>query len=150
MFSKNIYISRRRTLMEKMSATAPEGQRGIAVFIGNAEAPAQYRDNCYKYRQDSTWLYYFGIDQPLYAAVLDFDEGRETIYADDFEIGDIIWMGPQPSVQSIAESVGISESAPYGALNAVVAKAMAAGRKVHYIRPSRYYNKIRIAELTGR
>ena len=150
MFSKNIYISRRRTLMEKMSATAPEGQRGIAVFIGNAEAPAQYRDNCYKYRQDSTWLYYFGIDQPLYAAVLDFDEGRETIYADDFEIGDIIWMGPQPSVQAIAETVGISESAPYGALNAVVAKAMAAGRKVHYIRPSRYYNKIRIAELTGR
>ena len=59
--------------MEKMSATAPEGQRGIAIFIGNAEAPAQYRDNCYKYRQDSTWLYYFGIDQPLYAAILDFD-----------------------------------------------------------------------------
>ena len=133
--------------MEKMSATAPEGQRGIAIFIGNAEAPAQYRDNCYKYRQDSTWLYYFGIDQPLYAAILDFDEGRETIYADDFEIGDIIWMGPQPSVQSVAESVGVAESAPYGALNTAVAKAIAAGRKVHYIRPSRYYNKIKISEL---
>ena len=147
MFEKSIYVRRRKALMDKMSVGAAEGRRGIALFIGNAEAPAQYKDNCYKFRQDSTWLYFFGIDQPLYAAILDFDEGRETIYADDFEIGDIIWMGPQPSVQSVAESVGVAESAPYGALNTAVAKAIAAGRKVHYIRPSRYYNKIKISEL---
>lgn len=149
MFDKSIYIRRRKTLMDKMSATASEGRRGIALFIGNAEAPAQYEDNCYKFRQDSTWLYYFGIDEPMFAAVLDLDEGTETIFADDVEIGDIIWMGPQPGVQSKAEGVGISASAPYSSLDNVVAKALAANRPVHFIKPSRYYNKIKIAGLIG-
>lgn len=149
MFDKSIYIRRRKTLMDKMSATASEGRRGIALFIGNAEAPAQYEDNCYKFRQDSTWLYYFGIDEPMFAAVLDLDEGTETIFADDVEIGDIIWMGPQSGVQSKAEGVGISASAPYSSLDNVVAKALAANRPVHFIKPSRYYNKIKIAGLIG-
>ena len=149
MFEKSIYIRRRRILKEKMAETADEGKRGIGLFIGNAEAPAQYKDNCYKWRQDSTWLYFFGLDAPLYAAVIDFDSGEETIFADDVEIGDIIWMGPQPSVQSLAESVGVAHSAPYGALDAVVAKARSAGRKVHFIPPSRYFNTLKLRQLVG-
>ena len=149
MFEKSIYVRRRKALMDKMSAGAAEGRRGIALFIGNAEAPAQYKDNCYKFRQDSTWLYYFGIDEPLFAAVLDLDEGTETVFADDVEIGDIIWMGPQPSVSSRAESAGISSSAPYNALDGVVSKALASGRPVHFIKPTRYYNKIKLASLLG-
>ena len=149
MFDKSTYIRRRRILMEKMAATAPEGGRGIGLFIGNAEAPAQYKDNCYKWRQDSTWLYYFGLDLPLYAAVLDFDSGEETIFADDVEIGDIIWMGPQPSVQSLAESVGVAHTAPYKALEEVVTRAQHAGREVHYIPPSRYFNTMKLRQLTG-
>ena len=92
MFDKSVYVIRRKTLLAKMANSAAEGKRGIALFIGNAEAPAQYKDNCYKFRQDSTWLYLFGIDQPLYAAVIDLDNGEETIFADDVAIGDIIWM----------------------------------------------------------
>lgn len=149
MFEKSVYIRRRKTLMAKMTDSAAEGMRGIALFIGNAEAPAQYKDNCYKFRQDSTWLYYFGIDEPLFAAVLDLDEGTETIFADDVEIGDIIWMGPQPSVASKAEQAGVSSSAPYPALDQVVCKALAAGRPVHFIKPSRYYNKMKLAYLLG-
>ncbi|MDD6253565.1 MAG: Xaa-Pro aminopeptidase [Bacteroidales bacterium] len=149
MFEKSIYVERRKALMGKMSTGAAEGMRGIALFIGNAEAPAQYRDNCYKFRQDSTWLYYFGIDEPLFAAVIDLDEGKETIFADDVEIGDIIWMGPQPSVQSRAENAGVMNSAPYGALDGVVAAALSAGRPVHFIKPTRYYNKIKLASLLG-
>ena len=57
MFEKEIYIARRRALVEKMALTAPEGQRGIALFVGNVEAAAQYKDNAYKFRQDSSWLY---------------------------------------------------------------------------------------------
>lgn len=149
MFSKEVYARRRQTLVAKMADRAAEGKRGIALFIGNTEAPAQYKDNCYKFRQDSTWLYFFGIDQPLYAAIIDLDNGNETIFANDVEIGDIIWMGPQPSVASIAASVGVEKSAPYTDLNAAVAKVLAEGRPVHFVKPSRYYNTMKIASLLG-
>ena len=149
MFSKEVYARRRQTLVAKMADSAAEGKRGIALFIGNTEAPAQYKDNCYKFRQDSTWLYFFGIDQPLYAAIIDLDNGNETIFANDVEIGDIIWMGPQPSVASIAASAGVEKSAPYTDLNAAVAKVLAEGRPVHFVKPSRYYNTMKIASLLG-
>ena len=149
MFSKEVYARRRQTLVAKMADSAAEGKRGIALFIGNTEAPAQYKDNCYKFRQDSTWLYFFGIDQPLYAAIIDLDNGNETIFANDVEIGDIIWMGLQPSVASVAASVGVEKSAPYTDLNAAVAKVLAEGRPVHFVKPSRYYNTMKIASLLG-
>lgn len=149
MFSKEVYARRRQTMVAKMADSAAEGKRGIALFIGNTEAPAQYKDNCYKFRQDSTWLYFFGIDQPLYAAIIDLDNGNETIFANDVEIGDIIWMGPQPSVASVAASVGVEKSAPYTDLNAAVAKVLAEGRPVHFVKPSRYYNTMKIASLLG-
>ena len=91
MFEKEVYVNRRRTLLAKLAAC---GEKGIVLFVGNAEAPAQYKDNCYKWRQDSSWLYYFGLDDPMYGTILDIESGEETIYADDVEIGDIIWMGP--------------------------------------------------------
>lgn len=149
MFSKDVYARRRQTLVAKMADSAAEGKRGIALFIGNTEAPAQYKDNCYKFRQDSTWLYFFGIDQPLYAAIIDLDNGNETVFANDVEIGDIIWMGPQPSVASVAASVGVEKSAPYTDLNAAVAKVLAEGRPVHFVKPSRFYNTMKIASLLG-
>ena len=142
MFEKSVYVRRRAGLLERLRKS---GARGIVLFVGNVEAPAQYKDNCYKWRQDSSWLYFFGLDDPRYAAVLDIDSGEETLFADDVEIGDIIWMGPQPSVRSKAERAGIAESAPYGALDAVVAAAV--GRGVHFLPPSRYYNTMKLREL---
>ena len=103
MFAKEVYVRRRETLLQKMREA---GQSGLILFIGNAEAPAQYRDNCYKWRQDSTWLYYFGLDEPNMAAVLSIDSGNQAIFANDVDIDDIIWMGPQESVASKAASVG--------------------------------------------
>ena len=147
MFSKEVYVRRRQTLLGKMREA---GQSGIVMFIGNAEAPAQYKDNCYKWRQDSSWLYFWGLDIPLYAAILDIDSGTETIFADDVDIDDIIWMGPQPTVASLAEGVGVANSAPYGALGQAVALAKKSGRAIHYLAPSRYYNTLKLMELLGR
>ena len=147
MFEKEVYIRRRAQLLAKMRES---GQSGIILFVGNAEAPAQYRDNAYKWRQDSSWLYYFGLDEPLYAAVLDLDSGRECIFADDVDIDDIIWMGPQPSVASLAGSVGVGHVQPYGTLDQVVKAAIKAGRTVHYLPPSRYYNTLKLMNLLGR
>ena len=147
MFAKEVYVRRRKNLLEKMRAA---GADGIILLVGNAEAPAQYKDNCYKWRQDSTWLYYMGLDDPMYAAVLDIDSGEETIYADDVEIGDIIWMGPQPTIASKAALVGVEKSAPYANVDKAVAAAVKAGRKVHHVAPSRYFNTIRLTEMLGK
>ena len=147
MFDKEVYIARRQTLVSLMAATAPEGKRGIAAFLGNVDAPAQYKANGYKFRQDSTWLYYFGIAEPRFAAILDLDAGTATLYSDDYEIDDIIWTGPMPSVASLAERVGIAASAPYAAFDEAVKAAQTQGRPVHIIPPSRYYNTLKMKTL---
>ncbi len=144
MFAKEVYVRRRATLLRKMQEA---GAKGLILFVGNAEAPAQYKDNCYKWRQDSSWLYFMGLDEPLMAAVLDIDAGTETLFADDVDIDDIIWMGPQPSVRSKADAVGVAQTQPYGALEATVAKALAAGRTLHFLPPSRYYNTLKLQQL---
>lgn len=149
MFTSDIYIRRRQTLKKKMAAYFPEGKRGIGLFLGNVEAPAQYRDNCYKWRQDSSWLYFFGIDEPGYAAIIDFDSGEETVFADDLSMDDLIWTGPQPSVQSIAETAGVHKSAPSSALTDLISKAKSAGRRIHFLPPSRYYGILKLSELCG-
>ncbi|MBQ3813347.1 MAG: aminopeptidase P N-terminal domain-containing protein [Bacteroidales bacterium] len=147
MFTKEVYVARRAALLAKMREA---GEKGIILLIGNAEAPAQYKDNCYKWRQDSTWLYYMGLDEPMMAAVLDIESGAETLYANDVDIDDIIWMGPQPSVRSKAESVGIGLTQPYSMLDVDVHAARSIGRPIHYINPSRYFNTLRLMQLTGR
>ena len=148
MFSKEIYISRRQKLSSLMAACAPEGARGIALFLGNVDAPAQYKNNAYKFRQDSSWLYYFGLDEPRFAAIMDLDSGAETIFADDFDIDDIIWTGPMPSVASLAALSGVEQTAPYAALAAAVEAAKSAGRRVHFLPQARYYNE-RLIERMG-
>lgn len=149
MFEKEIYMRRRSNLLEKMKETAAEGRRGIAVFIGNVDAPQNYRGNDYKFRQESSFIYYWGIDEPGFAAILDLDNGEETIYGDDVDIDDIIWMGPQPSVQSKAERIGVKASAPYARLDNDVKAAAAQGRTVHFLPTSRYYNTMKLSTLLG-
>jgi len=138
------YSQRRSELIRRMKE---KRQDGIIVFIGNAEAPAQYKQNGYKWRQDSTWLYYFGIDEPLYAAVIDLDNGDQTIFADDTDIDDIMWTGPMPSVAEVASTAGISKTESYAKIDLIVSEAIIKGRKIHSINPSRYFNTMRLRDL---
>ena len=147
MFAKEVYVRRRQVLLQKMREA---GQKGLILFVGNAEAPAQYKDNCYKWRQDSTWLYFMGLDEPMMAATLDIESGQEILYADDVDIDDIIWMGPQPSVASKAALCGVAQNKPYAQVDRDVYAARKAGRTIHYINPSRYFNTLRLMELMGR
>ena len=86
MFAPEVYMNRRRSLLEKMAAMTQEGARGIAVFLGNVDAPTNYRGNDYKFRQDSNFLYFWGIDEPCFAAVLDLDSADECLYGNDVDI----------------------------------------------------------------
>ena len=149
MFGKEVYAGRRRKLLELMQDTGKEGQRGIAVFLGNTDAPQNYRGNDYKFRQESSFLYYWGIDEPGFAAILDMDSGEEVLYGNDVDIDDIIWMGPQPSVASKGERIGAGRTAPYSEFFGTVHKAKAAGRHIHFLPASRYYNTMMLSQLIG-
>ena len=103
MFSKSTYIERRNILKRTLDS-------GILFFPGNGESPMNYADNTYHFRQDSTFLYYWGIDDPGFAAVIDLDSGEEIIFGDDFTVDDVIWMGPQEKVAEKAEKVGVKNT----------------------------------------
>ena len=86
MFETSVYKNRRARLKEKVKS-------GLVVILGNGEAPANYTDNTYKFRQDSSFLYFFGLNQPGFAGVIDIDSGDEYIFGKDVDMADIIWMG---------------------------------------------------------
>ena len=99
MFSTDIYKQRREVLKSKLN-------KGIGLFMGNHEAPCNYTGNTYHFRQDSNFLYYFGLDEPDLAAVIDFETGREILFADDVSLDDVVWTGPLPGMQEKAERIG--------------------------------------------
>ena len=146
MFESKVYVNRRRALLEQMKAKSASG---IAIFLGNVDAPTNNRGNDYKFRQDSNFLYFWGIDEPWFAAILDLDSAQECLYGNDVDIDDIIWMGPQPSVASKGEAVGCSKTLPLAEFDKAVMAAVAAGRPVHFLPPARYYNQMKLSELTA-
>lgn len=142
MFPKEVYIKRRNQLREIMND-------GIALVLGNPEAPMNYAGNVYHYRQDSTFLYFFGIDHPGFAGVFDIDNNKDYVFGDDVDIDDIIWMGPQPSVSDQATPFGVENTVPFNDLKSFVSDAIKAGRKIHFLPAYRAENKILIQELVG-
>lgn len=81
-------------------------------FWGNDNSPMNYKDNYYHFRQDSTFLYYFGLNQPGLSALIDLDSGKEIIFGDELTIADIIWAGPLPTLKEMADKVGIQHVEP--------------------------------------
>ena len=142
MFSKDIYVQRRKALCAQLNS-------GLLLFLGNKEAPCNYLDNTYRFRQDSTFLYFFGLDEPDLAATIDLDSGAETLFGDDIGIDSIVWMGPQPPMREKADQVAVANVRPTADLAELVKKAAASGRTVHFLPPYRYANKITLMDLLG-
>lgn len=142
MFTRETYKNRRGKLKSLVS-------NGIGLFLGNQEMPMNYPGNTYRYRQDSSFLYFFGINHPGFAAVIDFDSGKEIIFGTDFDIDDIIWMGPQPSVKELASNVGVESVNAFSVLSDFLKSEIGKGRKIHFLPPYRADNKILLAEATG-
>lgn len=140
MFAKDIYVGRRARLMEKVG-------KGVILLLGNSEASCNYPSNTYKFRQDSSFLYFFGLNEPDMAALLDVESGEQILFGNDVDIDDIIWMGPQESVKEKAATIGIEKSEPMAALKGYVEKVVKAGRMVHFLPPYRNYNKILLNSL---
>lgn len=143
MFETSVYKNRRARLKEKVKS-------GLVLILGNGEAPANYTDNTYKFRQDSSFLYFFGLNQPGFAGVIDIDSGDEYIFGNDVDMDDIIWMGPQPSVKDMGSpGSGVSKTAPFARLADCMKTAISQGRRIHFLPPYRFRNMLLLEELLG-
>ena len=142
LFSKNTYVERRARLRQLVG-------HGLIVLMGNNESPMNYPSNTYKFRQDSSFLYFFGQHRDGLVGVIDADSGAETLLGDEIDIDDIVWYGEVTSVVQMAEECGVAHTAPMAALTEMVAQAQKAGRKVHFLPPYRHETMIRLHDLLG-
>jgi Xaa-Pro aminopeptidase len=140
MFKTEIYKERRKKLHGLMKS-------GIALFLGSNDAAMNYPANPYHFRQDSDFLYFFGLDLQDLAGVMDFDSGEDLLFGNDVEIDDIIWMGPQPTIKEQASKCGITVTSPMSALEKVIRDAVSKGRKVHFLPPYRGETKMTLGSI---
>mgnify|MGYP001203962754 FL=1 len=142
MFSTEIYIQRRAKLRKTVKS-------GLILLPGNDESPMNYADNGYHFRQDSTFLYFFGLQHPFLAGILDCDSGDEMIFGNDLTVEDFVWMGPQPTLSKQALQVGVNKTGDLASLVVLLEEARTKGRKIHFLPPYRPENKIKLYEWLG-
>lgn len=143
MFSKETYISRRARLRELVDS-------GIIILFGNNESPCNYPANgYYPFRQDSSFLYFFGQNRDGLVGVIDVDNGTETLIGNDIDIEDIVWYGAVDSIKDMAEQVGVGNTAPMNELRNICDKAVSQNRKIHFLPPYRHDTMIVISDLLG-
>ncbi len=138
MFNTRIYQTRREKLKEQVG-------HGLVLLLGNEDSSMNYKDNLYPFRQDSSFLYFIGLDRPGLAALIDIDNGKETIFGHELTLDDIVWMGPQPSLAEQAETAGIPETRPMASLAAEVVSARSTGRTLHFLPPYRPENVLKLS-----
>ncbi len=143
MFSKEVYVNRRAELKTLV-------KEGVIILFGNNESPCNYPGNAYyPFRQDSSFLYYFGQKRDGLVGVIDCDNNKECLIGDDIDIDDIVWFGSVDSVADLAEQVGVAHSAPMKTLQEICDAAKKSNRKIHFLPPYRYDTKIQIMDLLG-
>ncbi|TFH21769.1 MAG: aminopeptidase P family protein [Bacteroidia bacterium] len=142
MFSKLAYAERRKNLAAALSG-------GLILLPGNEESPMNYADNTYHFRQDSNFLYYFGVDQASLTGVIDADTGESVLFGDDLTVEMIVWTGVLPSLTSLAEKVGVERVKPASELASFLSGALAAGRNIHYLNPYRSDIVLKISSWLG-
>ena len=143
MFSKETYVGRRAELKKLVKS-------GIILLFGNNESPANFPANgFYPFRQDSSFLYYFGLQRDGLVGVIDVDNDVETLIGDDIDIDDIVWYGSVDSVKDMAGMCGVANTAPMKQLQAICGNAMKENRKVHFLPPYRHDTMISISDLLG-
>jgi Xaa-Pro aminopeptidase len=142
MFAKELYIARREKLRKSVGS-------GLILLLGNEESPMNYADNTYHFRQDSTFLYFFGLNFAGLAAVLDCDSGVDTVYGNDLTVEDFVWMGPQPTIATRAQECGVENTGTVKMLVEVLGEGASKGRTIHFLPPYRAENKIKLFEFLG-
>ncbi|MCD4665838.1 MAG: aminopeptidase P family protein [Bacteroidales bacterium] len=140
MFKAEVYTDRRNRLKNEIKS-------GLVLIPGNTEASFNYPANTYHFRQDSNFLYFFGLDHPDLFGVMDIDEDKDYIFGNDVDLDDIIWMGPQPLLSDQAATAGVKNTAPLNNLNEFISDARSKGRKIHFVPPYRGENYLQLENL---
>ena len=140
MFNAAIYQQRRSELKRKLKS-------GLALFSANQLMPMNYSDNTFQFRQDSTFLYYFGINDPGIAGIIDVDNDRDILFADELGMEDIIWMGRVKTFSEKAAESGIEKVEPASNLSKIIKEAQKKGQKIHYIKPYQAETIFKMMEL---
>jgi Xaa-Pro aminopeptidase len=131
MFDRKIYSQRRNRLKKQLKS-------GLILFPGNEEPAMNYAANTYAFRQDSSFLYFFGVDQADLYGVIDIDNDEEIIYGNEYDIYDIIWMGQQTTISEKAAKAGIRKTEPFKNLINKINDSLKMGVKIHYLPQYRY------------
>lgn len=139
MFTKEVYVKRRAELKKLLGS-------GTVLLLGNGEASMNYPENTYAFRQDSSFIYYIGLDTPDLAYVLDIDNDKEYLLGNELTIDDILWMGNLPSLKDRAAEVGIETVLPSSDLS----KLVKPGNAIHYLKPYRYRNQLILSEILNK
>jgi len=142
MFKAKTYIDRRKVLKKKLDS-------GVFLFLGNEESPMNYPANTFHFRQDSSFLYYWGLDFPGLAAIIDIDNNREIIFGYNYTIDDIIWMGPQETLAEKAQQVGVKETRATEELEKYIKDAIRQKQRIYYLPQYRFDNLMKVEHLTG-
>lgn len=140
MFKKEVYIQRREALKKKFES-------GILLFLGNEEQGLHYKDNCFRFRQDSSFLYYFGLNDPGLNAIVDIDNNQEIIFGDELTIDSIVWMGNVPTLHEKCNEIGISNIKTSNQLSDYIKKSLKEKQSIHYLPCYRAEHQLKISEL---
>jgi len=142
MFAAPTYLQRRRALSQRVGS-------GLVLLLGHRDSPMNYRDNAYDFRQDASFSYFCGIDQPDLALLIDAEAGEATLFADDADVDHEVWTGPLPSAAERAARAGIELHAPRAALRERIAWALAQGRGMHTLPAYRAETQLELHSLLG-
>lgn len=142
MFAKETYVTRRDCLKKSVKT-------GLLLFLGNEESGMNYEDNTYSFRQDSTFLYFFGLPYAGLAAIIDVDADKEIIFGDELTIDHIVWMGTQPTLREKAQRVGVVETRPTAHLKPYLEKALAKKQPIHYLPSYRAEHRLKLMDWLG-
>jgi Xaa-Pro aminopeptidase len=133
------YSSRREQLRNAVDG-------GAILILGNNEAPKNYVDNTYPFRQDSHFLYYAGVNETGMALLIEPD-GRDVLFGRPYDPNDLVWHGPRPHVGDHAAGAGFSADADIATLKAEIDRLVAAGVRIHYLPPYRAERSFQLADL---
>ena len=143
MFDTATYIRRRNELKKLV-------KEGIIILFGNNESPANFPNNgYYPFRQDSSFLYYFGLQRDGLVGIIDIDNDKNILVGNDIDIEDIVWYGSVESMTEMMQRCGAQETLPMKALKTICNEALSKHRKIHFLPPYRHDIKIQVFDLLG-
>jgi Xaa-Pro aminopeptidase len=139
LFPTSVYENRRNTLQKNVGS-------GLIILCGNEETGMNYKDNIYPFRQDSCFLYYFGLPLAGLSAIIDTDRQQTIIFGNELSLDDVIWTGPLPSLKALSAAVGVDTTHPVKSIDQYIQQAKTTGREIHFLPPYRAENLLKLAE----